>query len=269
MPDFSVISDQIKLLAITHGFDLAGIAGVAPPPELNAFGPWIEAGRHGEMQYLAARDAHGSLKRESLQNAAPWARSVIVCAVNYNADAPYSTHAGATREGWIARYAWSEIDYHDVVLARLRKLEGRVADLVKDSADAFRSWCYVDTGPIVERVFAKYAGIGWIGKNTCILNQQLGSWLFLGVILTNLALQPDLPAEDRCGSCTRFLLDDRETRRYPGRSPRSNGTTCLRLRYLPGRLSVEPQGATWKPGRVSAEARAHQSRSRLACSHGR
>jgi epoxyqueuosine reductase len=235
MPDFTAISSQVKLLALEHGFDLAGIAGVAPHPELNAFAPWIEAGRHGEMQYLATRNAHGSLKRQSLHNAAPWARSVIVCAVNYNAEAPYSTHAGTTREGWIARYAWSEIDYHDVVLARLRNLEARVADLAEHSNDAFRSWCYVDTGPIVERVFAKYAGIGWIGKNTCILNQKLGSWLFLGVILTNLALEPSLPAEDRCGSCTR-CLDACPTNAFIG-PHQLDATRCISY------LTIEKRGA--------------------------
>jgi epoxyqueuosine reductase len=202
----SDVSDRIKRLAREQGFDLAGIAGVEGHPELDHFTPWIETGRHGEMGYLAARNQAGELKRKSLGNTAPWARSVIVCAVNYNASGPYSTHAGSTREGWIARYAWSEADYHEVMLGQLRKLEAQIADFAKEqSREPFRSWCYVDTGPIVERVFAKYAGIGWIGKNTCILNEKLGSWLFLGVILTNLALPPDLPAADRCGSCTRCL----------------------------------------------------------------
>jgi len=198
-----MLSATIKQLAREHGFDLAGIAGVGAHPELNKFAQWIDEGRNGEMKYLAARNEQGELKRESLANTSPWARSVVVCAVNYNADAPYSTHAGATNEGWIARYAWSETDYHNVLLPRLRKLEAAIAKLANDAA--FRSWCYVDTGPIVERVYAKYAGIGWIGKNTCILNEKLGSWLYLGVILTSLALEPDLPAADRCGSCTRCL----------------------------------------------------------------
>jgi epoxyqueuosine reductase len=205
MSNFGDISADVKRLALAQGFDLAGIAGVGPHVELDAFEPWIEAGRHGEMGYLAGRDGQGKLKRASLQNSAPWAKSVIVCGLNYNTDAPYSTHAGTTREGWIARYAWSEIDYHQLVLPRLRDLEAAISQLPRPTAEPFRSWCYVDTGPIVERVFAKHAGIGWIGKNTCILNQKLGSWLFLGVILTNLPLQPDLPAEDRCGSCTRCL----------------------------------------------------------------
>jgi epoxyqueuosine reductase len=125
---------------------------------------------------------------------------VIVCAVNYNPPFPYSTEFNDPEHGWISRYAWSAADYHDSVLARLRQLEAKIKDAAGDSE--VRSWCYVDTGPLVERVYAKYAGIGWIGKNTCIINQQLGSWLFLGVILTSLELEADLPAPDRCGTCT-------------------------------------------------------------------
>ncbi|HEY3928775.1 MAG TPA: tRNA epoxyqueuosine(34) reductase QueG [Candidatus Koribacter sp.] len=206
MTALAAFSGEIKRLALAQGFDLAGIAGVDAAPELARFSPWIEAGKHGEMRYLETRNEDGELKRAALQNAAPWAKSVIVCAMNYNSAAPYSTHAGSTREGWIARYACGETDYHDVLLPRLRKLETAAAELAKQcTAEPFRSWCYVDTGPVVERVAAKYAGIGWIGKNTCILNEKLGSWLFLGVMLTNLELEADLPPADRCGSCTRCL----------------------------------------------------------------
>src|ERR1700761_5087134 len=125
------ISARIKQLALAEGFDLAGIAGVEQPPELVQFSEWIDAGHHGEMAYLEARNERGELKRSSLQNAAPWARSVIVCAMNYNQPAAYSTHAGSTREGWIARYAWSENDYHYVLLPRLRRIEAAIANLAK------------------------------------------------------------------------------------------------------------------------------------------
>src|SRR6185312_2530433 len=93
-------------------------------------------------------------------------------------------------------------DYHDSVLAKLRKIE---AELKESVPSEITSRCYVDTGPLVERVYAKYAGVGWIGKNTCIINQRLGSWLFLGVILSSLELTADLPAPDRCGTCRRCL----------------------------------------------------------------
>ena len=159
---------------------------------------------------MESRDAAGELKRSSLARVAPWARSVIVCAVNYNAAESYSTRTGNPSLGWISRYAWSREDYHDALLHRLRQLEDRVRESVEAdgnrqsvTVNCFRS--YVDTGPLVERVYAKHAGIGWIAKNTCIINQKLGSWLFLGVILTSLDLDSDLPAPDRCGSCTRCI----------------------------------------------------------------
>jgi epoxyqueuosine reductase len=158
------------------------------------------------MHYLEARNDSGQLKRASLANLAPWARSVIVCAMNYNTNQPYSTHAGSTSQGWISRYAWTHRDYHDVLLLKLRQLEAKFVAICEQTAHATpRTWCYVDTGPVIERIFAKYAGIGWIGKNTCVLNEDLGSWLFLGVILTSIALLPDLPPADRCGTCTRCL----------------------------------------------------------------
>jgi len=110
---------------------------------------------------------------------------------------------GKPERGWISRYAWSQQDYHDLAMQRLRRVEAAVRNAA--ASDDVVTRCYVDTGPIVERVVAKYAGIGWIGKNTCIINQKMGSWMFLGVILTSLELAPGLPAPDRCGSCTRCI----------------------------------------------------------------
>jgi epoxyqueuosine reductase len=209
------LSRELKTLALEAGFDLAGIAGVADTPEHRFFPGWVAQGSAGEMKYLEARNDAKELKRASLANAAPWARSVLVCALNYNADQPYSTHAGSPSQGWISRYAWSQRDYHDVLLEKLRATEARLLALCAErDVPAPRTWCYVDTGPVIERIYAKYAGIGWIGKNTCVLNQQLGSWLFLGVMLTSLDLTPDLPPADRCGSCTR-CLDACPTHAFP------------------------------------------------------
>jgi epoxyqueuosine reductase len=199
----SQLEGTIKSAAKAAGFDLCGIAPVSPNPELEYFPEWIAAGNGGEMKYLESRNDSGALKRSSLSNAAPWARSVVVCAINYNSEQPYSTEYTDKSRGWISRYAWSRQDYHDVVLERLRALESQIKR--QSDSPEFRSWSYVDTGPVVERVLAKYAGIGWQGKNTCIINEGLGSWLFLGVILTSLELTPDMPAPDRCGSCTRCL----------------------------------------------------------------
>jgi epoxyqueuosine reductase len=195
------VESIVKAAARQAGFDLAGIAPANDSPELQSFPEWIEAGHNGEMKYMEARDEQGALKRASLSRTAPWARSVVVCAINYNTDHPYSTEMKDPGAGWISRYAWSREDYHEAVLRRLKQVEAAVRAV--DPSVTTRS--YVDTGPVVERVFAKYAGVGWIGKNTCIINQKIGSWLFLGVILTSLELTADVPAPDRCGTCTRCI----------------------------------------------------------------
>jgi epoxyqueuosine reductase len=201
------------------GFDATGVAAVHDPAEPTAaqeatrFASWVEAGHAGEMEYLKRRDEAGTLVRSALQVAMPWARSVVVCALNYNAAAPRSIDAAPQDAGWIARYAWSgrlakdgttvPTDYHDELLGRLRKIE---AGFLEQIGCATR--CYVDTGPLVERSMAAQSGIGWIGKNTCVLNQQLGSWLLLGVVITSLQVERTaslLPALDRCGTCTRCI----------------------------------------------------------------
>ena len=204
MASISDVKAIVKRAAEHAGFDLVGVAPAAEARELKHFPEWIAAGHAGEMKYLEARDDQGELKRASLARVAPWARSVIVCAINYNTDNPYSTQVRDPSRGWISRYAWSREDYHDAVLCRLKQVEAALQQAVPaESPVTTRS--YVDTGPVVERVFAKYAGVGWIGKNTCIINQKKGSWLFLGVILTSLELTADLPAPDRCGTCTRCI----------------------------------------------------------------
>jgi epoxyqueuosine reductase len=199
------ITALIKRAAQDAGFDLSGVAPATDAPELKYFPEWIAAGRAGEMKYMEARDEHGGLKRSSLARVAPWARSVVVCAINYNTAHPYSTEFRDSGNGWISRYAWSREDYHDAVLRRLQQIETAIHAAAKEHASEITTRSYVDTGPVVERVFAKYSGIGWIGKNTCLINQKKGSWLFLGVILTSLELQPDLPAPDRCGTCNRCI----------------------------------------------------------------
>jgi epoxyqueuosine reductase len=211
----------VKRAADKAGFDLAGVAPAADAAELQHFPQWIAAGHAGEMKYMAALDDRGDLKRGSLNRVAPWARSVVVCAINYNTANPYSTQGHEPSRGWISRYAWSREDYHDAVRRRLKRVEAALhramaqpaalhqavqhQDLPGQLQPALITRSYVDTGPIVERVYAKYAGVGWIGKNTCIIHQKKGSWLFLGVILTSLELAPDMPAPDRCGTCTRCI----------------------------------------------------------------
>src|ERR1700690_4652588 len=127
------IAAEVTQAAREAGFDLAGIAPVDDAPELEYFPRWIAEGHAGEMKYLEARDEQGRLKRASLANAAPWARSVVVCAINYNTAQPYSTQVSETEvseaevpekeRGWVSRYAWGQQDYHDAVMPRLRKVE--------------------------------------------------------------------------------------------------------------------------------------------------
>jgi epoxyqueuosine reductase len=203
LPQTKSIPETVRQAAAEAGLDSVGIVDVREFPELEYLSEWLDAGHAGEMKYLESRSDDGEFKRASLKTVAPWARSVVVCAVNYNTAHAHSTEAPEeSGRGWVSRYAWGNEDYHDYMLRQLRQME---SILHTELGPGLQLRSYVDTGPIVERVYAKHAGIGWIGKNTCIINQRLGSWLFLGVILTSLDLAPDMPAPDRCGSCTRCI----------------------------------------------------------------
>src|SRR5882762_7653327 len=149
----SEITVRIKNFALETGFDLAGVAPVRDFPELEHFPAWVAAGHAGEMKYLEARDEFGTLKRSSLRTVAPWAHSVIVCAINYNTAHPYSTEFKDPERGWISRYAWGNEDYHELVMRKLVAVENRLLEM----SPGVQSRRYVDTGPLVERVYAKYA----------------------------------------------------------------------------------------------------------------
>ena len=208
----------VRELALGAGFDAAGVTAVAEPEseagrvDAERFAEWVAAGRAGEMEYLKRRNEEGVLLRSGVQVAMPWARSVIVCAMNYNGVGPLSIEDAPEGAGWIARYAWSgrvgdegllPTDYHDELLGRLRQVEAGLHERFECETK-----CYVDTGPLVERVAAAKAGVGWIGKNACVLNQELGSWLLLAVIVTSLPVADGAAldvAADRCGSCTRCI----------------------------------------------------------------
>lgn len=215
------MKERIIGAAISAGFSDAGIAGV---PDIQTseeqyagerFTDWIDAGRAAEMDFLKRTDAAGRLLRSSLSVAIPWARSVIVCVLNYGHNAPLSIESAPDGSGWIARYAWSgdldtngimqPTDYHEVMLKKLRIVESALKAELPDGA--IESRCYVDTGPILEKEYAQRAGVGWIGKNTCLINESRGSWLLIGVIVTALPLEANAVrlAPDRCGSCTRCI----------------------------------------------------------------
>jgi epoxyqueuosine reductase len=200
------------------GFDLCGVAPADGLTDLAHLDEWLARGYAGEMRYL-----HDPRRRDP-QRVVEGARSIVVCAVNYNTSLPYSTETApvaagftpatemadmkstATFEaswphGWISRYAWGD-DYHDVVG---KMLDALLAAMRARFGEDFEARAYVDTGPVVERVVAKHAGLGWLGKNTCLINEELGSWLFLGVIVTTLELAPSAapsgPPPDLCGNC--------------------------------------------------------------------
>jgi epoxyqueuosine reductase len=204
----------IEQQALAEGFDLCGVAPVDRLDELAHLPEWLSSGYAGEMKYL--HDARRADPRLTLEGA----RSLVVVAVNYNTAQPRTLDAqrDASEElphGWISRYAWGD-DYHDVLR---EKLNAVVAKMRAQISEPFEAHAYVDTGPIIERVAAKYAGLGWLAKNTCLINQRVGSWLFLGVIVTTLDFAPSLPpgeapARDLCGSCTR-CLDACPTEAFP------------------------------------------------------
>jgi epoxyqueuosine reductase len=210
--------------ALSLGFSLCGVAPADEFPELARLPEWLARGYAGQMNYLA------DPRREAPSRVLEGARTLIVCALNYNTRLPHTAEAavsnassnsyrqaeagkisaspcahvpeGAPR-GWISRYAWGE-DYHRVLGEKLDRL---IAAMQKEFPGPFVARAYVDTGPLLERVAAKHAGLGWLAKNTCLIHPELGSWLFLGVIVTTLDLAPTVgPAQpsqpDLCGQCT-------------------------------------------------------------------
>jgi epoxyqueuosine reductase len=199
--DTSWIVERSKTL----GFTMCGVVRAARFSELAHMQEWLARGYAGEMKYLE------DPRRQEPSSSMPGIRSVIVCALNYNSGQSLSTEASSSRKdeeprGWISRYAWGR-DYHQVIWEKLNTLQ---AEMREHFSGSFEVRGYADTGPLAERVLAKYAGLGWLGKNTLLLNEENGSWFFLGAILTTLDLQPTLrpeqtPPVDRCGSCTRCL----------------------------------------------------------------
>jgi epoxyqueuosine reductase len=243
----ALIVERARVLALEAGFTEAGVVSLPHAEEARdaaRFASWIDAGRAGTMRYLERRDDKGQLVRERLAIPFPWARSAIVCFASYHCDAPLSTETQAPQSGlhagrhpdsataWIARYAWSSrideqgtrrpSDYHKVLLKRLHALEARLrkevasshansaTDALSPSTQAeIETRCYVDTGPVVERALATAAGLGWTGKNTCLIHPRLGSFGFLAVLLTSLPVASEPAATlvhpDRCGTCTRCI----------------------------------------------------------------
>ena len=197
-----ITSAAIKRKAADLGFDLCGIAPADRFPELEFLDEWLARGYAGDMNYMS-RSAD---RRADVRAVVPGARSVIVtgtiyCTKSEPADRRGGPSGPPDDVAVIARYAWGD-DYHDVLKARLDAL---LAWMRAESPDGFDARAYVDTGPVQERVYAQYAGLGWIGKNTCLINAEHGSWLFLAEIICTLALEPDTQGLEQCGTCRRCL----------------------------------------------------------------
>jgi epoxyqueuosine reductase len=192
-----ITSTEVKQRAREAGFDVCGIAPPDIPVDAEHFRTWLDRGYAGEMRYLERNAA----RRQDARRVLPSARSVVALGVIYNVDRPYSTERAAPGAAAVSRYAWGE-DYHAVIGARLEAL---TAWMRERAGDGFEARAYVDTGPVLERAYAERAGLGWIGKNTCLISPRLGSWIFLAEILSNVPLDPDPPGLDQCGTCTLCL----------------------------------------------------------------
>ncbi len=193
----ALTSAAIKQKARELGFDACGIAPAADHAALRFFQEWLALGYAASMAYLA-RSADG---RADVRRVLASAQTVIATATVYNTRQPYSIEETDPARAAIARYAWGD-DYHDVIKTRLDAL---VAWMREAAGVPFEARAYVDTGPVQERVYAEQAGLGWIGKNTCLISPTLGSWVFLGEILCSLPLEIDGPGLDQCGTCSLCL----------------------------------------------------------------
>jgi len=192
-----VTSADIRAKALDLGFAACGVAPATGFPELARFEQWVAHGYAGDMTWLADSVA----QRRDATGALPSCRAVIVTATLYNSERPYSIECDDPRRAHVSRHAWGD-DYHAIIMKRLDTL---IAWMHEVWPEPFEACPYVDTGPVQERAYARAAGVGWIGRNACVINPWVGSWLFLGAVLCSLPLDPDEPALDQCGTCTLCL----------------------------------------------------------------
>lgn len=192
----AALANAIKQKARELGFDLVGVAPAEPTGRREYLRAWLDAGRAGTMDYLARRFD----ERADPQTYLPGAASVVCVAINYYSELEPVSGQNTDEHARVARYALGD-DYHELVKPRLYDL----ADWMREQVPGAKTRCGVDTVPVLERELAARAGIGWVGKNTCVINPRLGSWILLGEVLTTIPLPSDEPLTDHCGSCTRCL----------------------------------------------------------------
>jgi len=190
-------AEDIRRLALECGFELAGVAAALPAADSARYHQWVASGYAGEMRYLSD---HRAQVRDDPRQLLGSARSIICAGKLYHTPWPTTTEFDEPARAWISRYAWGS-DYHDELRRGLRQLDR----LLRRSAGPFESRISVDTAPLLERSYARLAGLGWIGKNTCLINQRSGSWFFLGELLVSLDIAPDSPPPPRCGTCRRCI----------------------------------------------------------------
>ena len=227
----AISAEQIKELAWACGFELAGITPALPSEDLARFETWRGAGMAGEMTYM--RDRRGDLRADP-RLLLPGAHSIVCVGKLYNTPFARSTECKDPERGWISRYAWGA-DYHDVLRSKLELLVSRIAE---HHREPFEWKICVDTAPLLERSYARAAGLGWIGKNTCLINQEQGSWFFLGELLLSIPLAADAPPPDRCGTCRR-CIDACPTQAIV---PDGNGAWTLDARLCISYLTIEKRG---------------------------
>jgi len=198
MDELKALAEDIKCWSRDLGFQQTGIAGVELAEDESHLRDWLAQGQHGEMDYMAR---HGD-KRSRPAELHPGTLRVISVRMDYGTGedaAAWDTLADGAR-AYVARYALGR-DYHKLMRSRLQKL----ADRIGERAGVFGYRVFVDSAPVLERALARNAGLGWIGKNACLINKEAGSWFFLGEIYTDLPLPPDAPATAHCGTCTRCI----------------------------------------------------------------
>jgi epoxyqueuosine reductase len=229
---YPLTSDFVKQTALDCGFDVAGIASAEPAGDYARYQEWLAAGMAGEMAYLT--DHRGEIRADP-RTLLPDAKTILCVGKIYDSPYPRSLDAHEPGRAWISRYAWGR-DYHD----SMRESLTEVVERLRLAAGVPFEWrICVDTAPLLERSYARLAGLGWIGRNTCLINQQHGSWLFLGELLLSLDLAPDMPPPDRCGSCRR-CIDACPT---DALVPKPDGTWALDARLCISYFTIEKRGA--------------------------